>query len=94
MSSSRQTTRRQLLQGMAAAGTAGILSSSTTRALSNESANERPVFATIGLRNQGWAITNKSFRFADFAALADLDSKVLGTHVEKVEQQQGKKSES
>lgn len=91
MSSSRQTTRRQLLQGMAAAGAAGIASSSTTRALSNESPNERPVFATIGLRNQGWAITNKSFRFADFAALADLDSKVLGRHVEKVEQKQGKK---
>jgi len=31
----------------------------------------------IGLRNQGWAITSKSIRFADFAALADVDANVL-----------------
>ncbi len=59
-----------------------------------EAANERPVFATIGLRNQGWTITSKSFKFADFAALADLDSKVLGMYVEKTEQEQGKKPDA
>ena len=46
---------------------------------------ERPVFATIGLRNQGWSITQKSFKFADFAALADVDANVLGTNVANVE---------
>jgi predicted dehydrogenase len=60
-----------------------------------KAANDRPVFATIGLRNQGWAITSKSFKFADFAALADVDSKVLDENVEKVEKaQQGKKPDA
>ncbi len=49
------------------------------------------MFATIGLRNQGWAITSKSFGFADFAALADVDAHVLGENVAKVEKAQGKK---
>ena len=79
---------------MGVAGAASIVIPSTHRALGYESPNERPVFATIGLRNQGWAITNKSFRFADFAALADLDSKVLGTNVEKTEKRQGKKPDA
>ena len=78
MPTSRQSSRRKFLQGVAAAGAAGMLLPSARRAWGFESANERPVFATIGLRNQGWAITNKSFKFADFAALADVDAKVLG----------------
>ncbi|MGY8770005.1 MAG: Gfo/Idh/MocA family protein [Pirellulales bacterium] len=94
MSSSRQTTRRQFVQGMAAAGAAGILLPSSERAFGAESPNERPVFATIGLRNQGWSITSKSFKFADFAALADVDSNVLGANVEKTEKKQGKKPDS
>ena len=83
MSDSRQTTRRRFLQGVAAAGAASIMLPSTNRALGYRSSNDRPVFATIGLRNQGWAITQKTFRFADFAALADVDSGVLGTNVEQ-----------
>lgn len=79
---------------MAAAGAAGILRPSSDRAFGYESANERPVFATIGLRNQGWAITSKSFKFADFAALADVDAGVLGTNVEKVERAQKKKPDA
>ena len=94
MSTSRQTTRRRFLQGMAAAGAASIVLPSPHRALGYQSPNDRPVFATIGLRNQGWAITQKSFKFADFAALADVDSKVLGTNVEKTEQKQSKKPDS
>lgn len=90
MSDSRQTSRRQFLQGMAVAGSASILTPSTNRAF-GQSANDRPVFATIGLRNQGWTITNKSFRYADFAALADVDANVLGTNVERTKQKQGKK---
>jgi predicted dehydrogenase len=93
MAASHQTSRRQFLQGVAAAGAAGILLPSA-RALGYQSPNERPVFATIGLRNQGWAITSKSFGFADFAALADVDSNVLGENVEKVEKGQGKKPEA
>jgi predicted dehydrogenase len=79
---------------MTAAGAASILLPSVNRAAGNESPNDRPVFATIGLRNQGWTITEKSFRFADFAALADVDAGVLGTNVERVEQAQGKKPDA
>ncbi len=91
---SRKPSRRGFLQGMAAAGATIILVPSTKRALGYQSANDRPVFATIGLRNQGWEITQKSFKFADFVALADVDSRVLGENVEKVEKAQGKKPDS
>lgn len=94
MSNLHSTTRRRFLMGTAAAGSAAILSPSIDRALGYESPNERPVFATIGLRNQGWGITNKSFKFADFAALADVDSNVLGENVEKAEKRQGKKPDA
>ncbi len=94
MSTSRQASRRQFLQGVAAAGTASILLPSSNRVFGFSSSSERPVFATIGLRNQGWAITNKSFRFADFAALADVDANVLAENVAKVEKGQGKKPDA
>lgn len=94
MPASRQTSRRKFLQGIASAGAASILLPSARRAFGYESSNERPVFATIGLRNQGWAITSKSFGFADFAALADVDAHVLGENVEKVEKSQGKKPDA
>lgn len=89
-----QPTRRRFLQGVAAVGTASLLSSSPQRAFAQASPNERPVFATIGLRNQGWAITSKSFKFADFAALADVDSNVLGANVEKTQQNQSHKPDA
>lgn len=89
MSSSRQTSRRRFLQGVAAAGAAGVILPAVTRANGFTSPNERPVFATIGLRNQGWAITDKSFQFADFAAFADVDANVLEANVEKAKQRQG-----
>ncbi|MEI8383496.1 MAG: Gfo/Idh/MocA family oxidoreductase [Planctomycetota bacterium] len=91
MTTSRQSSRRQFLQGIAAAGTASILLPSPNRAFGFQSSSERPIFATIGLRNQGWAITSKSFGFADFAALADVDANVLGENVGRVEKHQGKK---
>ncbi len=94
MPTSRQVTRRQFLEGFAAAGAASILLSKSQRAIGYQSPNDRPVFATIGLRNQGWTITEKSFQFADFAALADVDANILGTNVEKVESKQGKKPDS
>lgn len=94
MPETRQTTRRRFLQGLAAAGTACVTLPSANRALGYQSPNDRPVFATIGLRNQGWAITQKTFRYADFAALVDVDSKVLGTNVEQTQKKQGKKPDA
>jgi hypothetical protein len=79
---------------MAAAGTASVMLSSNARAFGYQSPNDRPVFATIGLRNQGWAITSKTFKFADFAALVDVDSKVLADNVAKTEKKQGKKPDA
>jgi len=94
MLSSHQTSRRQFLHGIAAAGAASILLPSPNRAVGYQSTSERPVFATIGLRNQGWAITSKSFGFADFAALADVDANVLAENVSKVEKAQKKKPDA
>lgn len=91
MSNARRTTRRQFLKSAAFAGAAGIFLPSANRAFGYTSANDRPVFATIGLRNQGWAITDKSFRFADFAAMADVDANVLGVNLENAAKKQNKK---
>jgi len=89
-----RTSRRQFLQGVAAAGAASIMLPSMNRAFGYTSANDRPVFATIGLRNQGWAITSKTFPYADFAALADVDAKILEENVSKTEQRQRKKPDA
>lgn len=94
MRTTHQAGRRQFLQGVAAAGAASILLPSADRAFGYQAPSERPVFATIGLRNQGWAITSKSFKFADFAALADVDANVLGDNVEKVRKAQDKKPDA
>lgn len=94
MFSSCQTTRRRFIQGIAAAGSAAIVTPSMNRVLASLSPNERPVFATIGLRNQGWAITSKSVKFADFAALVDVDENVLGENVEKTKEAQKKKPDA
>lgn len=94
MSNSYQTTRRQFFRSVAAAGAAGILLPSAGRAFGYQSPNDRPVFATIGLRNQGWHIMSRTFQFADFAALADVDANVLGTNVEAAQQRQGKKPDA
>jgi len=94
MSTFHRTSRRRFLGGLAAASAAGIMLPSADRAFGYRSPNDRPVFGTIGLRNQGWAITQKSFKFADFAALADVDADVLADNVEKVQQKQGKKPDA
>lgn len=92
MPARRGSSRRTFLQGVAAAGAASVLAPSGRHAFA--SALDRPVFATIGLRNQGWTITQKSFKFADFAALADVDAGVLGTNVDRVHKAQGKKPDA
>ncbi|MFM8890415.1 MAG: Gfo/Idh/MocA family protein, partial [Planctomycetia bacterium] len=82
MTARRRARRRFLRQGirsLAVLGTAGILRPESQA----WAATERPLLATIGLRNQGWTITEKSFSFADFAAFADVDAGVLGANVEK-----------
>lgn len=89
-----RTNRRDFVRGLSAAGAAAAILPAANRAFGYQSANDRPVFATIGLRNQGWTITNKSFKFADFAALADVDANVLGSNVEKVEKAQKKKPDA
>lgn len=94
MSASHQPTRRSFLQGVAAAGAAAVVAPVSGRAAGYTSPNDRPVFATIGLRNQGWAITSKTFKFADFAALADVDANVLAANVEKTEKAQKKKPDA
>jgi predicted dehydrogenase len=87
------TSRRQFLK-TAVAGAAALWLPLERRAWGYQSPSERPVFATIGLRNQGWEITSKSLDFADFAALADVDANVLGANVEKLESRQGKKPDA
>ncbi len=94
MTTAQRTSRRQFLQGVAAAGTASIFLPSANWAFGYQTPSERPVFATIGLRNQGWAITSKSFGNANFAALADVDANVLTENVAKVEKAQGKKPDA
>lgn len=94
MSNALRNDRRRFLQGVAAAGAAGFVLPSVHRAFGYQSPNDRPVFATIGLRNQGWAITDKTTPFADFVALADVDANVLADNVAKTERKQGKKPEA
>ncbi len=94
MSKYSHSSRRQFLKGVAAAGAATVIIPSANRAFGFQNANDRPTFATIGLRNQGWTITNKTTPYADFVALADVDSKVLDDNVAKVEKKQGKKPDA
>lgn len=94
MRQARKLNRRQLLQNAAAAGAAVGVHSSLGQAFAQESPNDRPVFATIGLRNQGWTITDKSFKYADFAALADVDENVLGANVAKAAEKQANKPDA
>jgi len=74
---------RRQFTASATAGSIGFFAAPLRAGEATSSSNERPVFATIGLRNQGWAITDKTFKFADFAALADVDANVLGANIEK-----------
>ncbi len=93
MTSPKNFNRRSFLQTTTAATCAGVFLGTRSSARGQDSPNERPVFATIGLRNQGWTITDKSTKFADFAAFADVDAKVLGSINEKLEKKTGKAAE-
>lgn len=85
--------RRDFLQTTGAATAAGVFMGATAVTRGQDSPNERPTFATIGLRNQGWAITDKSTKFADFAAFADVDATALGANIQKLEKKTGKKAD-
>ena len=70
--------RRTFLQTSASAAAATLLPGTMLHASILTSPNERPVFGVIGLRNQGWFITQSALDAgADVVALADLDSRVL-----------------
>lgn len=86
--------RRRFLERSALVAAGAAVLPATRRAAGAESPNDRPVFATIGLRNQGWAITQKSFSYADFAALADVDAGVLAVNVANVEKGQGRRPDA
>ena len=90
MTPSFRPNRRHFLRATSAVTAAGVFAGTSKFSLAQDSPNERPVFATIGLRNQGWTITNKSTKFADFAAFADVDSNVLGAMNEKLKEKTGK----
>jgi predicted dehydrogenase len=91
MSTSRKLSRRHFLQTTSAAAAVGFFAGTSGLSRAQDSPNERPVFATIGLRNQGWAITDKSTSLADFAAFADVDANVLGANLEMLEKKTGTK---
>ncbi|MCC9658265.1 Gfo/Idh/MocA family oxidoreductase [Rhodopirellula halodulae] len=93
MSARQKLSRRHFLQTTGAATAAGYFAGTSSLGRAQDSPNDRPVFATIGLRNQGWTITAKSFKYADFAALADVDANVLGENINKVKERQGKAPE-
>lgn len=93
MSTRSKFNRRDFLQTTGVATAAGVFMGSAAVSRGQDSPNERPVFATIGLRNQGWTITDKSTKFADFAAFADVDASVLGANIEKLDKKTGKKAD-
>jgi len=92
MSQHISATRRQFLGASSAALASLAIGSRPATAF--HSVLERPTFATIGLRNQGSYITGKSFKYADFVALADVDANVLAENVDKVQKAQGKKPDA
>jgi len=94
MSSRQFSGRRRFLQTVAASGAAAIWLPSAVQARGYRTPTQRPVFATIGLRNQGWHITNQSFAYADFAALVDVDANVLAANVERVEKAQNRRPDA
>jgi predicted dehydrogenase len=80
-----KNTRRQFLQSVAVAGSASLLPFSSSKASGDESPNDRPTFGSIGLRNQGWVITQWTIDAgADVVAFADVDAGVLESTAQKM----------
>ena len=76
--------RRNFMQTVAATGAASMLPGVSSQLLGFDSPNERPAFATIGLRNQGWVITKSALAATDVVALADVDENILGATADKM----------
>ena len=67
----QKANRRDFVKQLGAIGSAAMVTAAIPeRAWGYRSSLNRPKFASIGLRNQGWAITSKTLPFADFVALA------------------------
>ena len=91
----QKANRRDFVKQLGAIGSAAMVTAAIPeRAWGYRSSLNRPKFASIGLRNQGWAITSKTLPFADFVALADVDSRVLDENVSRVEKAQGRKPDA
>ncbi|HMO15212.1 MAG TPA: Gfo/Idh/MocA family oxidoreductase [Pirellulaceae bacterium] len=82
--------RRSFLAGIAAASAATMCRPQISMAAGYRSRSDRPVFATVGLRNQGWFITQKFMPYADLAALVDVDQTVLGDNIRKATEGQSR----
>jgi len=82
--------RRGFLTSLTAAGAVAAWSPQVNWAAEFCSISDRPVFATIGLRNQGWLITQKFLPYADLAALVDVDQNVLDHNIKKATAAQSK----
>ncbi|MCH1497077.1 MAG: Gfo/Idh/MocA family oxidoreductase [Rubripirellula sp.] len=87
---SQRLNRRHFLTQTSAVAGIGFFGSGINSVHAQDSPNDRPVFATVGLRNQGWTITSKSTKFADFAAFADIDENVLGENLKRLKDRTGK----
>ena len=90
----RAVGRRDFLTAAAATVAAGAFAGAGRTARGRGLANDRPVFATVGLRNQGWTITDKSTPFADFAALADVHASVLDETAAKLKDKTGRAADT
>lgn len=90
---SHKLNRRRFLKQSSAVAGVGFFAATQATSEAQQSPNERPIFATIGLRNQGWTITNKSIKFADFAAFADVDANVLSHNLNRLKDRTGKTAE-
>ena len=86
--------RRHFIQGLAAASAAAIYRPGNLWAKGYRQSSDRPVIASIGLRNQGTLITSKTLPYADLAALVDVDTNVLAANVEKFSKSQSKQPDS
>lgn len=92
MSSFLKPSRRHFLQGSAAVGAAAFFPGVSSRALA-AAASDRPRFATIGLRNQGWGITRWALSVADVVALVDVDENVLASTSKKLTEETAKEGQ-
>ncbi len=91
MAKAFQTNRRRFVQGLTTAGAAAIILPSSGRALGYLVGQRSPIFATIGLRNQGWEITTSPSSSRTLRPWPMSNANVLAANQAKAEKAQGKK---